>query len=346
MENNIKKAHFVGIGGIGMSALADILITRGVSVSGSDLRPNNLTDMLLQKGAVIYKGHLAENVPRDVDLAVRSTCIKNDNPEIIKISEMGVRIVPRSEMLRMVMGGFPLSLAVTGTHGKTTTSALAACITDHCGMDPTVLVGGEVGRFGKNARSGSGSLVVAEVDESDGHFREIESTHAVITNIEREHIEHYGSLDEVLRAYAQFAEKIEPSGVLVYNGDDKLSAKIASAAGARKTSFGLGRHNDITCDTVKYKKYIEFDLIRRNDVLTRVRSSLVGAHNLMNILGAVAVALELGLDPEKISEAVACFNGIKRRFDLAGTIGDISVIEDYAHHPTEIRAVISAAVDY
>jgi UDP-N-acetylmuramate--alanine ligase len=342
----MRKVHFIGIGGIGMSALADILITDGIAVTGSDLRPNNLTDMLSVKGAVISKGHSKDNVLNDVDLVVKSTCIREDNPEFLRALEMGIRIISRGEMLRMVMERSPLSVAVTGTHGKTTSSGIVSYIADHCGMDPTVLVGGEMTRFGKNARSGMGGVIVAEVDESDGYFRNIASTHALITNVEREHMEHYDSMDDLLGAYGEFIKKVASSGVLVFNGDDHVLSALADGSRARKISFGLDGANDLTCRVLEHKRRIEFDVVSGKKVLGTLRSGLVGMHNVRNILGAVGIGLELGLHFEGIAEAVSIFEGVRRRFDLVGSVGTINVIEDYAHHPTELRSVIGAARDY
>ena len=350
-QNNLRieymrKVHFIGIGGIGMSALADILITDGIRVTGSDLRPNNLTDMLSEKGAVISEGHSKDNVPGDADIVVRSTCIRDDNPEIIRAVEKGIKIISRGEMLKTVMEKSPLSVGITGTHGKTTSSGLVSYIADQCGMDPTVLVGGEMARFGKNARSGRGDIIVAEVDESDGYFRNIGSTHALITNVEREHMEHYDSMEDLLNAYREFIKRVSPSGALLFNGDDAVLTELASVSRAKKISFGTGSGNDLTCRVSEYKRRIEFDLIRGKKNIGTLRSGLIGMHNVRNILGAAGIGLELGLDFGGIAEAVRLFEGVRRRFDRVGTVGSIDVIEDYAHHPTELRSVIRAAKDY
>lgn len=342
----MKKVHFIGIGGIGMSALADILITRGIKVTGSDLRLNNLTGMLRSRGAVVTGGHSKDNVPSDADLVVRSTCIRDDNPEVLRAVEAELELISRGEMLRVIMEGYPLSVAVTGTHGKTTSSGIISYIADYCGMDPTVLVGGEMSRFGKNVRSGGGEIVVAEVDESDGYFRNIGSTHALITNVEREHMEHYGSMGALLDAYSEFIERIPSSGVLVFNGDDSVLSKLSAASRAKKISFGLDPANAVTCSVLEHKKRIELDLLRGAEAPVKIRSALLGMHNVRNILGASAMALELGLDGEDIAGAVAAFDGVKRRFERVGTAAGVDIIEDYAHHPTELRSVINAARDY
>lgn len=340
------KIHFIGIGGIGMSALADVSLSKGDSVTGSDLRPNNLTQMLREKGALVHKGHSAGNLDADTDLVVKSTCIRDDNSEVLKAKELGLKIISRGAFLEEVMTSFPQSVGVTGTHGKTTTSSIIAHVADSCGLDPTVLLGGEVERFGKNARSGEGKIIIAEVDESDGTFRNIGSTCAVITNIEREHMEHYSSMEEVISSYKEFASGISKGGLLVYNGDDELLRELVSESEVRKVSFGFGEENIYTFSDLEYKNGISFDLVFRGKEEGRIASSLIGKHNCMNILAAIAVCMELGMLFSDIASGIKTFLGVKRRFELIARIGGIQVIEDYAHHPTELKAIIEAAKDY
>ena len=342
----MKKIHYIGIGGIGMSALALLDVAEGNAVTGSDTRPNNLTDELARLGAGIYRGHSPENVRADRDLVVRSTCIRDDNPEILRAKELGLDIISRGQMLRGRMRAAGVSVGVTGTHGKTTTSALIAHITEKCGKDPTVVVGGEMELFRSNAKSGRGGLLVAEVDESDGYFRNISCTAAVVTNVEREHMEHYGSFDDLIAAYGEFMEKISPDGFLVASGEDRLAVSLAARSPARKIFFGIGGDLDVTCRDFSYSRSIEFTLVAGGRERGRFSSPLVGRYNIMNILGAVAACLELGLDLGGITEAVRSFRGVKRRFDLVGRVGGIEVIEDYAHHPTELKSVIRAAREY
>jgi UDP-N-acetylmuramate--alanine ligase len=341
-----EKIHFVGIGGIGMSALADVLIDRGVKVSGSDSAMNNLTRLLEAKGAKIAEGHRASNVPGDTDVVVRSTCIRNDNPEILEAESRGIKVISRGEMLKRMIEGFDVSIGVTGTHGKTTTSGLIAYIADQAGLDPTVLVGGEMERFGKNSRSGKGNTVVAEVDESDGYFRNIRLTHALVTNVEREHMEHYGSMRRLIDAYRLFIRRIAPEGVLVFNGDDKVLSSIAGEARAEKISFGFSAGNDAVCRVKEHKKRIEFDMYLKGKLLGTLCSPLVGSHNISNILGAATLCVRAGICPEMVVRAAELFPGVRRRFDTVGRVGSIRVIEDYAHHPTELRSVIRAARDF
>ena len=342
----INKIHFIGIGGIGMSALADILLDQGVTVSGSDKRMNNLTEMLSGKGAVVTEGHSLTNVTKDTDIVVRSTCIREDNHEILQAKLLGIKIISRGEMLKYVIESSGVSIGVTGTHGKTTSSGIISYIAEHAGMEPTVLVGGEMDRFGKNSRLGRGDMVVAEIDESDGYFKEIPVTHALVTNVEREHMEHYGNMENLLAAYESFIEKVSPQGIFVFNGDDEVLSSLAEKTRARKISFGLSGKHDAVCEIKEYKKKIEFDMFLRGKFLGTVHSPLVGLHNVSNILGSATLCVETGMDPETVFEAVGLFTGIKRRFDVVGKVGNIRVIEDYAHHPTELSSAIRAAKDF
>ncbi len=340
------KTHFIGIGGIGMSALAHLELAKGNRVSGSDIRPNNLTDELAKLGGIVYQGHSRENVKDDVDVVVRSFCIKMDNPEVLRARELGIPVITRSEMLYTTLNGYSHSFNITGTHGKTTSTSLVAHIMKHCGKDPTILAGGEIFSLGANARKGSGGIAVAEVDESDGYFRKIHSHSAIITNLEREHIENYGSFDDLVKAYGEFIGNISKKGLLVFNGEDLLLGRVASSSDKRVVSFGI--NGDFEYKAVDYicDRAIEFTLIVKGETLFRVKSSLLGRYNIMNILGAVALCFESGLGKEEVIRAVSSFRGVKRRFEKVGDAEKVEVFEDYAHHPTEISSVIGAALNY
>ena len=340
------RLHFIGIGGIGMSALAKIALERGHIVSGSDLTPNNLTDSLKDNGASIFTGHLKNNIQPKPDLVIKSSCIRDNNPEVEKARELGVEIINRSDYLKMIMGQAYLSISVTGTHGKTTASSLIAHILEYCDKSPTAIIGAEVEILGSNAKSGTSGIMVAEVDESDGLFREMCSTYGVITNIEREHMENFGSMENLIEAYKSFLDGVDPEGTYFYNGDDTLATEISAGFAGRKISFGLNDGNEITAKDIDCGKSIKLDLYRGGDKLAEVRSPLIGKHNVMNLLSACAVCLELGLSGGEIAEAAPSFNGASRRFQLVDRINDIEVIEDYAHHPTELAAIIRAAKDY
>lgn len=347
-ENKLNKMHFIGIGGIGMSALGGFYLARGVSVSGSELRPNNLTRGLEGKGAVIFSGHKPDNLEDDVDVVVTTNCIREDNPEIIKAKDKGMTIIRRSDLLGHVLGKSGSSVGITGTHGKTTTSALISSIMEHCGMDPTVLLGGEVDIFKGNMKYGREDLVVAEVDESDGLFENMSVKYAVLTNIEREHMEHYGDMDTLVKAYKGFISRIPEGGVLVYNGEDPVLDKLSACTNAKKISFGRAEKGNYTYSSrdAYFSKSIRFALMISGEEKVTISSSLIGEHNVMNILAAVGICGHLGLDLRAVSEAVTVFKNAGRRFDLVGRTGGIEIYEDYAHHPTELKAVIRAAKDY
>ncbi|MFH1799164.1 MAG: UDP-N-acetylmuramate--L-alanine ligase [Candidatus Omnitrophota bacterium] len=342
----MRKIHFIGIGGIGMSALASIYLSWGHRVAGSDLKLNNLTEKLSQGGALIFEGHSAGNVKSDFDIVVRSACIRENNPEVIAARKLNIPVISRSELLRKVLHEFNFSLVVTGTHGKTTTSSLIACIMERIGKNPTVVVGGETELFDGNAKQGEGGMIVAELDESDGYFRNVSSTCAVVTNVEEEHMENYGSFENLKKAYGELIGKICPDGFFVFNGEDAQLNSLKSKTKAKKISFGINGDFDVTCQNYSWKDSIAFDLIISGKNYARIESPLIGRHNMMNILAAVAACTASGtLAPGAVllTEALKSFKGVKRRFELMGKVGGIRVIEDYAHHPTELKAVITAA---
>ncbi|MFH1878878.1 MAG: UDP-N-acetylmuramate--L-alanine ligase [Candidatus Omnitrophota bacterium] len=343
----MKKIHFIGIGGIGMSGLARIAMSRGIAVSGSDLRLNALAKSLMEQGAEIFSGHSAGNITRDVDLVVRSSCITDSNPEIAAAREKGIKTISRGEFLKYFLDSSPVSVTVTGTHGKTTTSALIAHIAESAGKKPISVIGGEVPSLGTNAKYGTGEIIISEVDESDGFFRNISSTYGVVTNIEREHMDHYGSMENLIDAYKAFISRISPSGIFFYSGEDLRARELSLCHKGVNVDYGIGGGYEVTCRNFSYARSIELDFYMSGRNYGRIKApNLIGRHNVMNILAAVSVSLTLGIDFEILKEALLTFRGVRRRFDIRGKIGSIEVVEDYAHHPTEIAAVLRAAKDY
>ncbi len=343
----MKRIHFIGIGGIGMSGLARIYLDKGCIISGSDLGENRLTDLLRAKGAVISRGHARSNIPEGADLVIKSSCIRDNNPEVQRARELGIPVILRGEMLKRTLDIFNNSFAVTGTHGKTTTTALISHILEKKSKDPTVLVGGEVSTFGGNAKTGSGDFFVAEVDESDGYFRNLSSKYVVITNIEREHMEHYGSMRRVKDSYGRFIDNIYDGGILAVNGEDFNIKDILCHRDVDFVTFGMNGRYDFSCRDHSGDGKIDFELLINDEPSGRITSGLIGSYNIMNILGAIALLHGAGFDiDDEVRRSITSFPGVKRRFEKIGMIKNVQVFEDYAHHPTEIKSVIKAAAAY
>ncbi len=346
MLGETKKIHFIGIGGYGMSALAKILLHKGYQVSGSDLKRTGLTDSLIKQGAVIFWGHKAENVS-GADLVVYSTAIPVDNPEIMACKTYNIPLWHRSDLLaRFINKG--ISIAVAGTHGKTTTTSMAALILEKGGLDPTAIVGGEVANFKSNARFGSSPYLVAEACESDHSFLRYYPEIAILTNIEADHLEFYeGSFNKLLDTYADFIKHVKPGGTVVYCADDDHVQKIMAGHKGRKIAYGFNELADYTVAALTSERgCFRFDLLERGQTLGRITLYAPGKHNVANALAAAAVARLLGIGFADISKALASFQGAKRRFQVIGVSGNVTVIDDYAHHPTEVKATLAAAQAY
>jgi len=337
-----KRIHFVGIGGIGMSALAKILAEDGYSVSGSDKEPSVITGKLQQTGVKIYYSHAAGNIPKETSTVVYSTCISRDNPELVEARRRKIKIVHRSEVLGWIFNK-KKGIAVTGTHGKTTTTSLVSVMLENTGRDPTVMIGGEVKEFDGNAKLGKGDYAVAEADESDSSFLRLNPYYAVITNMEPEHLDHYKNMAEIARAFKSFIGNVKRSGVVFYNHDDVESGKVVKRSGARSRSFGFSSGSDIYPLGIKMDCFkTEFDCVYEGNNLGRVRLNIPGKHNVLNALACILVGLEMGIKFADIAKAICGFEGALRRFQLRCDVGGIMLVDDYAHHPTEIRAVIQA----
>jgi UDP-N-acetylmuramate--alanine ligase len=345
--------HFVGIGGIGMSGIADILINMGYNVSGSDMRENALTAKLARKGARIMIGHEKSNV-HGASVVVVSSAIARDNPEIVEARRLKIPVVKRAEMLSELMK-MKSSIAVAGTHGKTTTTSLVAAVVDQASMDPTVVNGGVINAYNSNARLGSGDWIVVEADESDGSFSKLMSTIAIITNIDFDHRDNFRDFDELTSLFLQFIENIPFYGVGVLCTDHPVVKKIASSTIDRRIiTYGLSEGADVHGKNITYSYCgSEFDVVFSENMAKRYNItnckwekfalSMFGKHNVQNALAAISVALELGISEENIRIALGSFMGVKRRFTRVAEVGGVAIIDDYAHHPVEIEAVLSAA---
>jgi UDP-N-acetylmuramate--alanine ligase len=339
--------YFVGIGGVGMSALAGLMIDRGYKVAGSDLADNDLIRGLRLKGAEVCAGHREGRISPGTGTVVVSSCIPSDNPEVMEAVRLGVPVIGRGELLRRVIDGKKRSVGITGTHGKTTTTALAAAMMEKASLAPDVLVGGETSEFGGNYSRGQGDIIVAEIDESDGYFRNISVGTGVLTNVEREHLENYGTMKELIAAYEAFIYNISlKGGTLVVNGEDPAVSRLKTPNGIDLFTFGFSDSNDMYCRNASYGRMIEAELFLRGEFLTILKSPMMGRYNLLNILAAAAAAHVNGCNAEAISEAAEFFSGVKRRFQKLGDFGGVELIEDYAHHPTEVKAVLETAKSY
>jgi UDP-N-acetylmuramate--alanine ligase len=338
-----QPVHFVGIGGIGMSGLAEILLEMGYRVSGSDLRNSPITDGLAQRGAVIYQGHDAANVG-DAKGVVVSSAVREGNPEVAEARRRGIPVIPRGELLAELMR-LKFGIAVAGSHGKTTTTSMVAAILTHAGLDPTVVVGGRVGMMGgANARLGKSDYLVVESDESDGSFLKLAPILAVVTNIDREHLDHYANLDRIRRAFAEFVGKVPFYGAAILCMDDENVQQMLPDVNRRVITYGTTAQADLRIShSSPGHMGSQFHLEFRGRDLGCFRVHVPGAHNVLNAAAAVAVGLELEIPVETIREGLGQFTGVDRRFQVRGVERGITVIDDYGHHPTEIRATLAAA---
>jgi UDP-N-acetylmuramate--alanine ligase len=339
-KNNM---HFIGIGGIGMSGIALVLLKMGYKVSGSDLGSNNLTEKLTAEGAGIRLGHNHDNIPPETKVVVYSSSINDSNPEIREARKRNLLIVKRAQVLAELLNG-KKGIAVTGTHGKTTTSSLISVMLENCGLDPTAIIGGEVELFKGNSKYGKGEYVVAEADESDGSFLYLKPLYSVITNVEMEHIDYYKTLEDAIDFYAAFANNTKKSGYLFYNAEDANIKKVLEKFnGNKRESFGFSKDADIYPHEIMMNEfYTSYVCVYKNEVIGRVSLRIPGKHNILNSLAAILTGFKLGLSFENICRSIQDFTGTKRRFHLRADVDGVMLIDDYAHHPTEIRAVLDA----
>lgn len=344
MFNSNTKVHFVGIGGIGMSAIAEILINQGFIVSGSDLAQSENTDYLSTIGVEIFIGHKAENI-EGAEVVVYSSAIKIDkNTETLEAIKRNIPILRRAEMLAEVTR-LNYCLAISGTHGKTTTTSMCGITMMKAGLDPTVIVGGRLGGLGgTNARLGKGQWTVVEADEYDRSFLQLLPSVAIINNIEPEHMDIYESFDDLKETFTQFANKVPFYGFVAVCLDDLGVKDIIAGIKRKVVTFGTSKNCDYRADNIKHEKFkSEFNVLHKNIPIGNITVNIPGLHNVKNALATVAVALELGLKFEDISVAIDNFTGVNRRFEVRGNYNGAILIDDYAHHPTEIKATLHAA---
>jgi UDP-N-acetylmuramate--alanine ligase len=351
MLGRTRAIHFVGVGGIGMSGIAELLANLGYAVSGSDARRSGVTDRLSRLGVRIAIGHAAENVGK-ADVVVVSSAIAKANPETAEAARRYIPVIPRAEMLAELMR-LRYGIAIAGAHGKTTTTSMVALVLERAGLDPTAVIGGRLSAFGSNARLGRGDYMVAEADESDRSFLKLSPAIAVITNIDREHMESYGGWDDLRGAFIDFANKVPFYGAVIACADDEPVRGILPLVTRRLLTYGLADADDratanvtgheMSLEAFGSKALVRFRTPETAVDLGELRLQVPGRHNLLNALAAVAVGMEVGIPFAGIAAALAGFQGAERRFQLLGEAHGVMVVDDYGHHPTEIAAVIAAA---
>ena len=342
MLTGIKKVHFIGIGGAGMSALAQILLEKGYEVSGSDMKDSAMTGILRDLGAKVFIGHRAENV-RGAEAIVVSSAIREENPEVAEAARLGLKRLHRSDVNAFSINNYK-GIAVAGAHGKTTTTSMIGVSLDYEGVSPSIIIGGEVDYLGSNAKLGKSEYLVSEADESDGTFLKYYPYIGVVTNIENDHMDHYGTMENIIKAFHQFLSQIRRDGWAVVCADNEHIRNIISDIKCNIATYGIDHEADyMAADIEASSSFTAFDVTHKGENLGRVRLNVPGLHNVLNALACVVTGIVLGMSVSQMAEGLTMFNGAKRRFQTKGRINDIWVVDDYAHHPTEIATTIKAA---
>ena len=337
-----QQLHFTGIGGIGMSGIAEILLNLGYQISGSDIKLTPITERLSKMGAHVSEGHSAANID-GAKVVVVTSAVDETNPEIMEARRRNIPVIPRGELLAELMR-LKYGIAIAGSHGKTTTTSMTALVLSQANLDPTVVVGGRVGTIGSNARLGQSNILVVESDESDGSFLKLSPILAIVTNIDREHLDHYSSITEIRQAFSEFVNKVPFYGAAIVCLDDDNVRQILPTIRRRTITYGTTAQADISVTEIKTEHLTSrFRLRHHDEDLGEFHLLVPGRHNVLNATAAVAVALELGVGAEDIRKGLESFTGVDRRFQLRGVERGITVIDDYGHHPTEIRATLAAA---
>ncbi len=342
MFARIQRIHFVGIGGIGMSGIAEVLLNLGYPVSGSDLKKSTVTDRLASLGATIFEGHAAANVP-GAEVVVTTSAVSAMNTEVAEAHRLKIPVIQRAEMLAELMR-LKYGIAIAGMHGKTTTTSMVAAVLAEGGLDPTVVVGGRVAAMGSNARMGKSRYLVAEADESDRSFLKLSPIHSVVTNLDREHMDTYSSMDDVERTFVEFMDRVPFYGmVIACNDDDRLRALLPRVR-RRTVTYGTREDSDFVISSIASDGFAStWSVHYRGSDLGRFRLSVPGKHNVLNATAALAVGVGLDVSADKIRAGLDGFRGVDRRFQLRGEMRGVKVIDDYGHHPTEIMATLAAA---
>ncbi|HYO51291.1 UDP-N-acetylmuramate--L-alanine ligase [Archangium sp.] len=334
--------HFVGIGGIGMSGIAEVLLNQGYRVSGSDLKASDITRRLQGLGATIFEGHRAENLVQ-ADVVVISSAVRKDNPEVVTARQRKIPVIPRAEMLAELMR-LKYAVAVAGSHGKTTTTSMVATVLSAAGLDPTAVVGGKVNVLDSNAKLGKSELMVVEADESDGSFLHLHPSITVVTNIDPEHMDHYGTLDNLKDAFTAFCNRVPFYGLNVLCLDNPNVQSLLPRLEKRAVTYGSSHMADYRLEGVRLEGFTtRFEAFRRDEPLGEFRVRMVGAHNALNALAVIAVAEEMDIPLDVVRGALSEFGGVQRRFTVRGEVAGVTVVDDYGHHPTEVQATLAGA---
>lgn len=341
MNDKFRRIHMIGIGGAGMSGIAEILLSQGYEISGSDLAESAVVASLRELGAKVTLGHAAANVG-SAQVVVKSTAITEDNPEVMEARRRKIAVIPRAEMLAELMR-LRYGIAVAGTHGKTTTTSLTAAIFDAAGLDPTIVIGGRLNVYGANAHLGQGRYLIAEADESDGSFLCLFSIINIVTNIDADHLDHYGNLEAIEEAFLQFMNKAPFYGLNVVCGEDANIRSLLPRVRRPVLTYGFGPGNDLVARILEEGAVSRFEVWLRGERLGEVRLPQPGRHNILNALAAIGVALACDIPFDKCQAGLAAFRGVGRRFELRGERDGITVIDDYGHHPAEIAATLACA---
>ena len=338
-----QRLHFTGIGGIGMSGIAEILLNLGYTISGSDVKLTAVTERLASLGATVHEGHSASHIAGAKALVVTSA-VNESNPELVEARRLGIPVIPRGELLAELMR-LKFGIAIAGSHGKTSTTSMTATMLAHAGLDPTVVVGGRVSTLGgSNARMGKSDFLVVESDESDGSFLKLAPIIAVVTNIDREHLDHYHSIEEIRRCFTEFVNKVPFYGCAILCLDDENVQQVLPNVKRRTVTYGVSSQADLHLTHIDLGHMSSlFRLAFRGEDLGEFTLKVPGMHNVLNATAAVAVARELEVPTENIRAGIAEYRGVDRRFQLRGEAAGVTIIDDYGHHPTEVRATLAAA---
>lgn len=346
IKDKNKNVHFVGIGGISMSGLAEILVKNGFSVSGSDMKTSPIVEKLISEGVEFHLGHNEDNV-RNADLIVYTAAISPDNPELLKGNELNIPLMDRAEFLGQLMKGHKYNVAVSGTHGKTTTTSMISHIIIEADLDPTILVGGELDLINGNVRTGNSEYFVTEACEYKGSFLKFYPYIGIILNIDADHLDYYKDIDHIKATFQQFAEKIPSEGYIVGCADDRRVKDLLDQSKCNTLSYGFESGN-LTAENISFneKGCATFDVVKDGNVIFNISLNIPGKHNILNALASIATAIILNIPADAIINGLANYKGTHKRFELKGTKDGVTVIDDYAHHPTEIKATLSTAKNY